>query len=69
MTFAENVIEELRSMQDAELISKRTLSRAVRIVRSDTDTFCDSAYGANGRRDSVLSVTDGADLAISLATI
>jgi hypothetical protein len=69
MTFAENVIEELRSMQDAELISKRTLSRAVRIVRSDTDTFCDSAYGVNGYRDSVMSVTDGADLAVSLATI
>ena len=57
MSFNDAVIEELRSMQDIDAISIRTLSRAVRIVRDDIKIFSD---------DSVMSVADAADLAISL---
>ena len=66
MTFSEQVIDELRAMQDIGAISIRTLSRAVRMVRDNDDIF-GSDYGCDGRRDSVMSVTDAADMALALA--
>lgn len=57
MNFSEQVIEELRAMQDIGAISIRALSRAVRMVRENGDMFAS---------DSVMSATDAADMALAL---
>ena len=64
MEFMDSVVDELRAMADAGIISNRKLAHTVRMVRDNPDMFGDD-YGIDGRRDSVMSVEDAADLALS----